>query len=308
MNDYLEQYAESEAHTAKAKRYDLQHFDEFVTARVPSAMLVDATRSMISEFRDERIEMGEAPSTVARRLATVKHFFRRCAEKFPDFADPAREVRAPKIAQARPKWLTDVELASLRRAAAVTGRNEWFQARNHAMIETALSIGLRCFEIAKLTEGQLDRDLTEFHQVHGKGARFDTLPVPPELQPVLREWMDWRLEALMQVDSRYLKLTPAQRGRYPLFISLWETLPGNPFSYRLDEKTIWRVFREAGDVAGIDGMHPHRARHTFIDRFLARTNDLVATQRAARHESVNTTTIYAQPHAAVMRKGYGFED
>ena len=79
-------------------------------------------------------------------------------------------------------------------------------------------------------------------------------------------------------------------------------------SYRMDEKSIWRVFREAGDVAGIDGMHPHRARHTFIDRFLARTNDLVATQRAARHESVNTTTIYAQPHAAVMRKGYGFEE
>lgn len=308
MNDYLEQYAESESHTAKAKRYDLQHFDEFVATHVDHAMMVDVTRSMITEFRDERIEMGEAPSTVSRRLATVKHFFRQCAEKFPDFADPAREVRAPKIAQPRPQWLTDQELNELRRAAAMTGRNEWFQARNHAIIETSLSLGLRCFELALLTEGQLDRDLTEFHQVYGKGTRFDTMPVPPSLLPVLREWLEWRNEALMQSDRRYAKFTQAQRARFPLFISLWNTAQGNPFSYRMDEKSIWRVFREAGDIAGIDGMHPHRARHTFIDRFLARTNDLVATQRAARHESVNTTTIYAQPHAAVMRKGYGFED
>lgn len=308
MNDYLEQHAESEAHTAKAKRYDLQHFDEFVTARVPQAMMVDVTRSMIAEFRDERLDMGEAPSTVARRLATIKHFFRRCSDKFPDFADPAREVRAPKIAKARPQWLSEQELTELRRAAAITGRNEWFQARNHAIIETALTLGLRCGELAKLTEGQLDRNLREFHQVQGKGARFDTLPVPPMLAPILREWLEWRSEALLQTDRRYASLTPAQRARYPLFISLWQTVSGNPASYRMDEKSIWRVFREAGDIAGIDGMHPHRARHTFIDRFLARTNDLVATQRAARHESVNTTTIYAQPHAEVMRKGYGFED
>lgn len=303
MSSYIDWCADGSGHTAKAKRYDLNHFYGFMARRAKRPFLYDVTRQAIEDFRDERLDQEE-PTTVARRIATVKHFTKRCAIMFKDFCDPATEVRVPLVEVRKPVCLTDAELIRFRRTAQRIGRNEWFQARNRALIECALFTGLRCAELANLTEGQLSLERAELRLVRGKGRTFHTVPVPTHMMPGLLEWLEWRAAALAQVDRDYGKISVERRARFPLFLSLWGNVSGSAASYRMNEKTVWRVFRECGDAAGIEGMHTHRARHTFIEQYYKRTNDLRLTSRAARHTSVEMTMKYLTPDEQSFRAGF----
>lgn len=301
LESYLNWCASGAGHTARAKRSDLGLLIKFVGE---GAFLYDLTRQVIEDFRDACLDKGEAPATVARRLATIKHFCGKCAVMFRDFINPSTEVRGPYKQVRRPSCLTDAELAALRRAAGQIGNNEFFRSRNHAVMETALCMGLRRFELCLLTEGQLDPQVSELRDIRGKGGTFVTLPISERLRPILTAWLRERHEALTAYDRRYPLLTPKQRDRYPLFLTFSMARQGDADSYALEGKTVWRIFKLAGELAGIDGMRPHRARHTFVDQVYSRTGDIRMASRAARHANIETTMKYLEPDEEKFRASF----
>jgi site-specific recombinase XerD len=120
MEQYIGYYASGESHTAKAKRYDLEHFLGFLGSRAggPTNVLVsDWTLQSTKDFIDDRLRNGEAPATVSRRLATLKHFGRTIAERLPGYINPAREAKSPTAPILRPKGLEPEQITAIREAA-----------------------------------------------------------------------------------------------------------------------------------------------------------------------------------------------
>ena len=119
MENYVDYYASGQGHTARAKRYDLQYFLEHLanaSSRKPETVKVaDWTMQATKDYIDYRLNLGEAPATVSRRLATIKHFGRTLAERVSGFINPAREVKSPGIDMTRPKGMTIEENSNVER-------------------------------------------------------------------------------------------------------------------------------------------------------------------------------------------------
>ena len=118
VENYLKYYASNNGHTARAKQLDLSHFLEYLRRirrykSVEEVKVSDWSASNVQRCVEDSLNRGEAPATVCRRLATIKHMGRTMAETVPGFVNPAREVRPPKVALLRPKALDVDEVAEV---------------------------------------------------------------------------------------------------------------------------------------------------------------------------------------------------
>lgn len=303
MRNYIDAFSGNE-NTRKAKRHDCGNFLAFVTRSVFRApLLVDVTTGMIQKWcRD--LCASEAPATAARRIATIKHFCNEASQDCEDWKNPARGIKSPRIVASPPKSLGKKELAKLLLQARYVGNTEAARARNYAIIVMAFATGLRNAELCDLQIGQLTDRGTIIRGVKGKGQVYSDVWLNDRAVAALSEWLELREAMLMEHDERYPTLSEQTKARYPIFISGNGAKAGAPLTYRVNEKTVWRIFAAAGDAAGID-MHPHKARHTFARRYYeASGKDIVRTCEAMRHANVNTTMRYAKPTEDEVRAVY----
>jgi site-specific recombinase XerC len=131
IDSYTRYYASGSSHTARAKRLDLDHFLDFLCSlrgcSKPEKLKVrDWDFSSVQRFVEESLSKGEAPATVARRLATIKHMGRTLSEKIRGFTNPAREVKPPKVQTLKPKAISVARKRACHLIAFETARSLTF--------------------------------------------------------------------------------------------------------------------------------------------------------------------------------------
>lgn len=305
FESYVRYYAAGDGHTARAKRYDLEHFLKFLSAgRSPLEVRVnDWTLQSTKDFIESRLQIGEAPSTVARRLATLKHVGRTLAERVAGYINPAREAKAPVFHPSRPQGLTAEEIGLLRSAAEHLhegSKDPFASARNRTLVEILLSTGLRADEIRLLTVQQISDDLSWLSNVRTKGKKFRNVYLDSSVRDTLRDYLELREQVLLERNADYAALTAAQRGRFPVFISLYRVSLDDPMSYGLSPKTVWRIVYDIGLRAQVlaarpmGNLHPHKLRHTFAHGLLDSSKDVRLVAQALGHSDVRTTMRYTE--------------
>lgn len=306
ITNYLSYYAHGESHTAKAKRYDLQYFLRFLAgsdSRLDLVRVSEWTLQSTKDFIDDRLAHGEAPTTVSRRLATLKHFGRTLAERVPGYINPAREVKAPTFQLQRPHGLTHEEQELLITAATLerTEKSNSFQSvRNHFLLELLMGTGLRADEVRVLVINQISEDKCWLKNVRTKGRKFRNVYLNTHLQVLLEEYMAIR-EKEMNLCCPLLKNTAVQEKlRTPLIISKRDAKLEKPLSWALSPKTIWRIISSLGMRAEslsqglMPNLHPHKLRHTFAHGLLDATRDVRLVAQALGHSDVRTTMRYTE--------------
>lgn len=306
MENYVRYYAKGQGHTARAKRYDLEYFLEFLAGgpdRIARVRVSDWTLQLTKDFMDQRLGLGESPATVARRLATLKHFGRTIAERVPGYINPAREVKSPVIPQTRPKGLSAEEIQLLQRAAneEIERRKDPFLAtRNRFLIELLLATGLRADEVRVLVMAQISADERWLKNVKTKGRRFRNVYLDSQIRDLFRSYLDLRDETLRTRYPFFESLSVNEMSRYPVLISHRGSTPGNPASFGLSPKTIWRVVSDLGvraqalAASPIENLHPHKLRHTFAHGLLDSSRDVRLVAQALGHSDVRTTMRYTE--------------
>ena len=308
MEQYIGYYALGDSHTARAKRYDLEHFLTFLgkTRGGPSNVLVsDWTLQTTKDFISERLAFGEAPTTVSRRVATLKHFGRTIAERLPGYINPAREAKSPVMQQTRPKGLSETQIQQLRdaasdlviRAETEKGAHLFSAQRNRYLLELLLGTGLRADEVRLLTLGQLSEDLSWLKSVKTKGKKFRNVYVPQELKDLSRDYLQQRAATLRENFPSQESLPPKERLRFPLLISIRGAELSRPESFGLNPKTIWRIISEIGTHVERrvgERIHPHLLRHTFAHGLLDSSKDVRLVAQALGHSDVRTTMRYTE--------------
>jgi site-specific recombinase XerD len=225
---------------------------------------------------------GVAPATLARKLASLRSFFRTLLEHGEVGANPADLLPSPKQPQRLPRTLPRAEVAQLLdRIPATTP----LELRDRAMLELAYACGLRAEEIVNLDVDSPDFDAEQV-RVEGKGGRTRILPVGEPALRALGAYLERGRPALAAMDEEPALLL-SKSGR------------------RLSTSDVRRRLRLWARHAAAQGrVHPHALRHSYATHLLEGDADLRAIQELLGHQSISTTQVYTRVESARLRAAY----
>jgi site-specific recombinase XerD len=230
-------------------------------------------------------EHGDAPTTIARKLASLRGLLRVQVELGTRRENPAELLASPKRPQRLPRVLRADEVATL--LDGVPGSTP-LELRDRAMLELAYACGLRAEEVVTLRMESIDFD-AETVRVEGKGGKTRLVPVG---------------EHALTALERYLaraRPTLARAGEPALFVSK----AGRPLSTSDVRRRLRGWARRAASMApALADAHPHALRHSFATHLLEGGADLRAIQELLGHATISTTQVYTRVESRRLREAY----
>jgi site-specific recombinase XerD len=222
-------------------------------------------------------ENGAARSTVARKLAAIRSFYRQLLERGEIDANPADLVSSPKKDAYLPNVLKPEEVVEL--LERIPGSTP-LDLRDRSMFELAYAAGLRAEELVDLDIDSVDPDGEEV-RVEGKGGKTRVIPAGEHAWRTLERYTERARPALDTGSSRALFLSKSGR--------------------RLSTSDVRRRLKLQGRRAGIS---PHTLRHSFATHLLEGGADLRAIQELLGHASIGTTQTYTRVESSRLKKAY----
>ncbi len=222
-------------------------------------------------------ESGAAKTTVARKLAAIRSFYRHLVERGELESNPADLVSSPKKDSYLPQVLKPGEVAELLERIPATSP---LDIRDRAMFELAYAAGLRAEELTKLDTASPDAD-GEQVRVEGKGGRTRFVPVGEHAWRALDRYLTRGRTALDCGDSEALFLSKSGR--------------------RLSTSDVRRRLKLQARRVGIS---PHTLRHSFATHLLEGGADLRTIQELLGHASISTTQTYTRVESRRLRMAY----
>jgi site-specific recombinase XerD len=288
-NAVLEEFARdlvrraAAAKTRVAYRTDVEQFARWASARdlAPAAVGVRELRRYVAGLS----EQGNAPTTIARKLAALRALLRMQVELGQRRENPAELVSSPKRGRRLPRVLKPGEVETLLdRIPAATP----LELRDRALFELAYACGLRAEELVSLDVEALDFD-SESVRVEGKGGKTRIVPVG---------------EHALRALERYLGAgRPALDGRGEPALLLSKS------GRRLSTSDVRRRLRTwtrhaAPGAPALTDAHPHALRHSFATHLLEGGADLRTIQELLGHASISTTQVYTRVESRRLRSAY----
>ena len=266
--DHLASERNASPHTVRCYEDDLVQFEAYlVEATGDGADPTQADARRLRGFSAWLSGRGYAASTIARRLASLRSFYRHQRRQGAVVGDPAGGLRNPKQPRRLPKMLRVEEVIRLLDAIPTA---DAAGVRDRAMFETLYGGGLRVSELVGLDLGDLDEE-AELVRVRGKGRRERLCPVGPMAMGWMARWRALR--------------RPSKPGDLALFL--------NQRGGRLTTRSVGRLLHDHLAAQGLDpASSPHTLRHSFATHLLDRGADLRSVQDLLGHRSLTTTQIY----------------
>jgi integrase/recombinase XerD len=251
--------------TVEAYRRDLAHLATWLD-RSPAAASADDLAAYVAQLRAD----GLAATTIARRLAAIRSFFRHQMLVGTRDDNPAAQVELPKRRRTLPRTLSPGEAERLLDAAMGTTP---LAMRDRALAELLYGGGLRVSEATGLDKNSVDLE-NRFVRCLGKGNKERVVPIGREAVTALR---------------RYLAHGRAHLERQPR-PELFLNARGGP----LTRAGAFLILRRLAEKAGLepDRVHPHLLRHSFATHLLEGGADLRAVQEMLGHADLATTELY----------------
>lgn len=276
--------------TVAAYAADLAQFEAFLlslggTLSLPS----DITRQHVSRHLADLHRHGTAKSSMARKLAAIRAFFRYCIRMRITGRNPAAAVRNPKQDQRHPRLLNvDQAFALLDTAAKEKEPSqrkdaEALRARNLALGELLYGSGLRISEAIQLNVDQMD-PRAGVVRVLGKGGKSRLAPLSDAAVEAMRAWLKLRGQVALPEEKALLV---GARGS------------------RLDRRQAARIIDEMCTKAGLaQTISPHGLRHSFATHLLEAGADLRLVQELLGHSRLTTTQRYTSLALEHLVKSY----
>ncbi len=281
---YLRIERNSSEHTLKSYKDDFNSFCEYLTERVgveppPDQITIPVLRGYVTYLH----ECQYARTTIARRLACLRSFFRYTTREGITPNNPAKALRTPRVGRKLPNFLTTEDIVKLLEAPPA---NTTAGLRDRAILEVMYSAGLRVAELVGVNVEDWDRD-ANILRIRGKGKKERITPIGTFAAKALDNWMEVRVQS------------PTGKPNEVAAIFL------NKFGKRLTTRSIGR-FLEGHIVTCHLQQHvsPHTLRHTFATHLLDGGADLRSVQELLGHKSLTTTQIYTHVSTRRLKETY----
>ncbi|MHC4995566.1 MAG: tyrosine recombinase XerC [Planctomycetota bacterium] len=319
IQQFLE-YLQLERHfspfTARCYGADLRQFSEFIgqdiqsrqnqdgaaeaaanlalPAEAPEAAIdkamVEADTLTVRRFLASLEHHQYSAATMARKIATLRSFYKFLHRRGVIANNPMLMIRTPKQTKRLPKAITVEQIELLMNAPS---DKTTLGARDRAILETLYSTGVRVSELVDLDRQNLD-DIGESMIVRGKGKRERVVPLGSHALNAIHSYL-----RILDADPRFAKTRLAYENGQPMPLFV------NKSGTRLSSRSVRRKLDKYLEQVGLDpSISPHTLRHSFATHLLDNGADLRSVQELLGHQSLSTTQIYTHLTSQRMRNAY----
>ncbi|DAA96790.1 TPA: tyrosine recombinase [Candidatus Gastranaerophilales bacterium HUM_9] len=271
-------------YTVSAYKSDLVSFFIWTNNISPEKV----TYNQIREYLHFIQKFNYKKTTVARKIASLRTFFKYLYKSQFIEINPAENISAPKKPKSLPKFLTDDEMNKILDNIKI---DTPAGLRNKAILELLSATGMRVSELSNLNFEDLNLDENEI-TVFGKGAKERIVLVSERAKKYLLQYIDVARPLIVK-NAPVQELTESS----PVFI--------NKTGYRLQSKTIRVVINDLVDKIQLPKhVTPHVFRHSFATRMLEHGADLRVVQELLGHASISNTQIYTHVSVQHLKDEY----
>lgn len=271
-------------HTISAYKSDLVSFFIWNNKQNPEHV----TYNQLREYLHFIQKFNYKKTTVARKIASLRTFFKYLYKSQFIESNPAENISAPKKPKALPKFLTGDEM---NRILDNVNIDTPAGLRNKAILELLSATGMRVSELSNLNFEHLNLDENEI-TVFGKGAKERIVLISERAKKYLIQYIDLARPLIIK-DAPNKELTNSS----PVFV--------NKTGYRLQNKTIRVVINDLVDKLQLPKhVTPHVFRHSFATRMLEHGADLRVVQELLGHASISNTQIYTHVSVQHLKDEY----
>lgn len=295
---YLRSVRNASPNTLRSYTFDLSQFVTFLTPpKSETPALRDVTHLMIREFIGHLHDHKLEKSSIARKVAAIRSFFKFAVREGKVLQNPARLVATPKLPRRIPSVLSAEDMsafldgiASAPAAAPGSGRpsrgrraDPLIVKRDRAILELLYASGLRVSELTGLNLADIEQK-EKMLRVLGKGNKERIVPYGSKAEQALEAYSPLR-EAILRKAGR--------KGNV-------EAVFLNHEGARLTTRSVARIVKKYVRLVNVNwDLHPHSLRHAFATHLLADGADLRAIQELLGHSSLSTTQRYT--HATIRQ-------
>jgi integrase/recombinase XerC len=321
--EYLHTVKNSSPHTVSNYGKDLRQFLAFLSPPGSAPPVLRAVNhGMIREFVAHLHDHGLEKSSIARKLAALRSFFKYCVREGHLKESPARLVPTPKLPKRIPSVLSAEEMNGFlnqlagmvqgsvdsrspskkrgpRRASQSAEEPEkqgqgvlveegLLLRRDRALLELLYAAGLRVSELTGLNLIDIEQK-ERILRVRGKGNKERIVPYGTKAQEALEKYWPVREQLLRQPSEANGRTDPQAQA---VFL--------NYAGRRLTQRSVGRIVKKYVRLVNVNwDLHPHSLRHAFATHLLADGADLRAIQELLGHQSLSTTQRYT--HASIRQ-------
>ncbi len=275
FEEYLKGEKNFSIHTIRAYMADVLTFLIWVN----EADINEIDTKKFSEYLYFIGQMNYTKTTIARKIASIRAFYRFLyREEIIDF-NPTDTISGPKRTKSLPNFLSDDEIETILRNVKISTPSGY---RNRVIFELLWASGMRISELSGLNYENLNLDQNEI-TVYGKGAKERIVLIPDKTKENLKNYIENVSDMICKTDKN---------AKSPVFI--------NNHGYRLQNQSIRKALREVVNHIEISkNVTPHVFRHSFATRLLENGADLRVVQELLGHSSIANTQIYT--HVSIQR-------
>jgi integrase/recombinase XerD len=236
-----------------------------------------ATRPEILLFAHHLLDSGAGSSSVARKLSSLRVFFRFCVAEGITLSNPAKRIPLPKTFRRLPVVMTRDEVATVLSSAPGMGP---VRLRNSAILALLYYSGLRVSEACQLRVSDVDLDAETVFISQGKGSKDRIVPLGHASLPI-REYLQ-QGRTLLCNGNKDATLFVTQGG------------------HSMTRQRIFQIVAEAGEAIG-RRIFPHALRHSLATHLVEGGSDLPVVQAVLGHADISTTQTYLHTALGYLR-------
>ncbi len=277
---YLQYEKRYSPHTVSAYQRDVEQFAQYLSTAYELPAPDEANFPMIRSWIVSLVEQKMEATSINRKIATLRTFFKFLLKKKSISQDPMLKVVALKTSRSLPAFVEEQPLSLLLDQFEFTPG--FSGLRDKLILELLYGTGIRLSELIHLKEN----DLSIYDQVikvTGKGNKQRIIPVHQSLPPLLKSYLESKKAQLIGNPSAYLIVTDKGEQSYPMMIQ------------RIVKKYL-------NMITTIEKRSPHVLRHTFATHLLNKGADLNAIKDLLGHSSLAATQIYTHNSLDKLKK------
>ena len=259
------------ANSLVAYKQDLSDF----FASTSSKHLIDINEEEINQYIRKTKESKISARSLARKISTLKHFFKFAVTENWISSNPGYRIRQPRFVQKLPETLSIEQVELLINSAKNTDVSLLKNVRNVALIEILYATGLRVTELVSLPLESVSGS-PEVILVKGKGRKERIVPLSKTARAAIKQWLKLRQKMTLSTKSKlYLFPSKSKRGF-------------------LNREQFFNIIKRIARHAGLDHerISPHVLRHAFATHLLANGADMRIIQSLLGHSDISSTQIY----------------
>mgnify|MGYP003974395339 FL=1 len=279
---YLSKEKRYSSHTVEAYQNDMTLFSEFIRREFELSDLSKVNQDVIRSWMVTMIDDGVLPTTVNRKISTLKSFYNYLIKVNIAAENPARLIRSVKKPHKLPLYYKENQIDEY--LDKFSEDLEFSELRDILVIQLLYSTGIRRGELIGLKDSDIDLKARTL-KVLGKRNKERLIPISSVLVSILNNYLSSKDKIFTSNSlSEYLIIT--DKGK------------------KSSHKLIYRIVNK--ELAGLTGAvkSPHVLRHTFATHMLNNGADLNSIKELLGHANLNATQIYTHNTIEKLKKVY----